>query len=183
MPAGSSATLAVAAEGTAPLRYQWFRNGTSVAGATLPALSFTAVQPGAAGSYTVEVSNAAGTVVSSAVAFDVDVAPPPVSPVISLQPQGATVAVGSTATIAVAANGTAPLAFQWLRDGVAIAGANAAVLSFSAAQPADSGVYEIIVSNAAGSVRSAGAVLTVTSPSAPQIPRPRHRRSASSRKG
>ena len=67
--AGAPVTLSVTATGTAPLRFAWQRDGVAladgagVAGATTSTLTVT---PAVAGSYTVVVSNDAGTVTSTA---------------------------------------------------------------------------------------------------------------------
>ncbi len=63
--AGSDVTFSVTASGTPPLQYQWRRNGTNLPGATLPGLTLSNVQPADMGFYSVQVSNAAGSVVSS----------------------------------------------------------------------------------------------------------------------
>ena len=61
---GSNVTFSVVASGTPQLRYQWRRNGDGVAGATSSAFSFT-VGIGSGGLYSVRVTNAFGTVISS----------------------------------------------------------------------------------------------------------------------
>mgnify|MGYP003342195808 CR=1 FL=1 len=64
--AGSTATFSVTATGTAPLSYQWFYNGTNLlAGATNTVLALANVQTNQAGSYTVVVTNAYGSVTSA----------------------------------------------------------------------------------------------------------------------
>jgi thiol-disulfide isomerase/thioredoxin len=73
--AGASAVLTVVATGTAPLQYQWRKNGANILNATGPSLSFLKVQPGDAGSYTVLVGNQAGNVVSQAAVVTVLDAP------------------------------------------------------------------------------------------------------------
>lgn len=102
-------------------------------------------------------------------------APPPptaTAPVLTAMPTAQTAAEGQTATFSVSATGTAPLAYQWRRDGVAIAGATAASYTTPALAAADNGVaFSVLVSNTAGSVASASAVLTVT-PAAVALPVP-----------
>ena len=61
---GSQAKLQVMATGAAPLSYQWQLNGTNIPGATERTLPLGHVAE--AGSYTVVISNALGTVASSA---------------------------------------------------------------------------------------------------------------------
>jgi hypothetical protein len=63
--AGANAGFSVLASSSQPLSYQWFFNGTNIAGATNSAISLLAVQPAQAGAYSVVVSNSVGTVVSS----------------------------------------------------------------------------------------------------------------------
>ena len=63
--AGSNVTFTVAAAGTTPLSYQWRWSGTNIAGATGSSLALSNVQPAQAGSYSVLVTNVAGSVISS----------------------------------------------------------------------------------------------------------------------
>ena len=65
---GESAVFRIVATGSNPT-YKWMRNGTIVAGATLPSLSFSAIQPVHVGTYAVVVTNAAGTVTSTSVSL------------------------------------------------------------------------------------------------------------------
>ena len=58
--------------------------------------------------------------------------------------------------------GTAPVYYQWLKNGVGIGGANAAVYSMANVQTNQAGLYSVLVSNAFGAVTSAAAVLSVT---------------------
>lgn len=87
-----------------------------------------------------------------------------VPPSISTSPQNLTVAVGSNATFTVTAAGTSPLSYQWRFNAVNITGATASSYTRTNAQLADAGNYTVVVTNVAGSITSAVAVLTVTSP-------------------
>jgi hypothetical protein len=72
VPAGESTSFSVTVSGTAPLSFQWQRNGVDlvdgdgVSGATSSTLTLSNVQPGDAGSYTVVIGSPAGTVTSPA---------------------------------------------------------------------------------------------------------------------
>ena len=89
--------------------------------------------------------------------------PTAVVPVITQQPVDVSVTSGQPASFAVVATGTAPLTYQWQRNGVAIVGAIAATYTLSATATSDTGaVFRAIVSDTAGSVTSNGAVLAVT---------------------
>lgn len=83
---------------------------------------------------------------------------------IAAQPQDVTVAAGTSATFTVEANGTPPLAYQWLRNGTAIAGATAASYTLAAPGSGDSGAgYNVTVSNCGSDTAiSRAAALTVT---------------------
>jgi PKD repeat protein len=86
-----------------------------------------------------------------------------VAPSITTQPLNRTVSVGQTATFSVVASGTAPLSYQWHRNGTAVAGATAASYTTPATTAADNGAaFFVRVSNSAGSVNSNNATLTVT---------------------
>jgi hypothetical protein len=87
-------------------------------------------------------------------------------PAILAQPASQTVPVGDDATFTVGAVGTPPLSYQWFFNSNAISGATASAYTRAQAQPADAGVYSVIVSNAHGSILSSNAVLTVNYPPA-----------------
>lgn len=72
---GATATLQVAATGGG-LAYRWLRNGIPLPGATLASYTLAAASPASAGSYTVTVTNALGTVTSRAAVVTVVSAPP-----------------------------------------------------------------------------------------------------------
>lgn len=74
---GAPASFSVTATGTAPLGYQWKKGGSDVAGATASTYSIAASQTTDAGSYTVVVSNGAGSATSSAATLSVSSLPAP----------------------------------------------------------------------------------------------------------
>jgi hypothetical protein len=85
-----------------------------------------------------------------------------VAPSITAQPASQSVIAGQTATFSVTATGTAPLTYQWRRNGAAINGATSASYTSSATTSADSGAqFTAAVGNSAGSVTSSAATLTV----------------------
>ncbi len=154
----SALTLSVTATGSAPLQYQWFRNGSPLPGANANTYQLASPRTTDSGKYSVTISNSAGSASSrSAVITVLD------APIISVQPQSKSVIAGSPLSLAVAATGSAPLSYQWLRSGVPIGGANSATLNLGSAQAADSGEYSVKVSNSIGSVSSSSATIAVTS--------------------
>jgi len=62
---GSNTSFVVVATGTPTLKYQWLKQGVVVPGATNASLNFTNVQSLAAGLYSVRVTNAFGSTISS----------------------------------------------------------------------------------------------------------------------
>ena len=62
---GEYASLSVSAENSGPFTYQWFQNGTNLSGQTAAAVYFAPIVATNAGSYTVVVSNAYGSITSS----------------------------------------------------------------------------------------------------------------------
>ncbi|MBI4658087.1 MAG: immunoglobulin domain-containing protein [Verrucomicrobia bacterium] len=94
--------------------------------------------------------------------------PQTLPPVIVSSPQNQTVPAGSAVTFTVTASGSAPLVFQWMKDGTVIAGATNATFTLTNAQAADTGSYTVAVSNTIGGVNSSPATLTVIG--TPQTP-------------
>jgi uncharacterized repeat protein (TIGR03803 family) len=84
--AGTTATITVAAMGTAPLSYQWKFNGVDIPGATSATLTLTNITAANAGSYTVVVSNLEGSVPSNPVSLTVILPSPPPAPVFAPAP-------------------------------------------------------------------------------------------------
>ncbi len=77
--AGANVAFVVDTDGTYPFSYRWFKDGAPIPDATEPILSLTGVGNGDAGTYTVQVSNAAGSVTSDGATLTIKVVPPPVT--------------------------------------------------------------------------------------------------------
>jgi photosystem II stability/assembly factor-like uncharacterized protein len=159
--AGATASFSVTATGTAPLSYQWRRNGAAISGATASTYTTPATTVADNGAvFSVVVSNSAGSATSADATLTVTSAP--TAPSITTQPASVTVTEPATASFSVAASGTAQLSYQWRRNGTAIAGATAASYTTPATSTADNGaVFSVVVSNSAGSATSGNATLTV----------------------
>ena len=94
----------------------------------------------------------------------------PVAPAITTQPTSQTVTAGQTATFTVVAAGTAPLSYQWQKNGANIAGASSASYTTPGTSAPNSGsTFDVVVSNTVGTVTSAAATLTVNPAPAPGI--------------
>lgn len=152
--AGNSASFAVGATGSLPLRYQWRRNGAPLANATNSSLTLLSVQAGDAGDYTAVITNVWGAITSSVASLTVNL-----PPTILVQPQSQTVTVGASVTFSVSAANA--LTYQWRKNNTEVAGATNALYALSNTSTNDAGVYIVRVSNPYGSLDSAAASLQV----------------------
>ncbi|HEX5398505.1 MAG TPA: immunoglobulin domain-containing protein [Verrucomicrobiae bacterium] len=83
-------------------------------------------------------------------------------PSITQQPLGQTNASGSNVTFTVIATGTAPLTYQWRKDGGTLSGKTGTSLLLSNTSTNDSGNYTVVITNFVGSITSNVAALGVT---------------------
>jgi hypothetical protein len=161
---GQTATFSAAANGTAPLTFQWQKNMANI---TVNANSATYTTPAAQASddgatFRVVVTNSAGSATSNAATLSVTAAS--TKPSITTQPANQSVAVNATATFTVVASGTAPLTYQWIQGTTNIPNSNSPSFTTSAVTAGENGqTFKVTVSNSAGSVTSNPATLTVTS--------------------
>ncbi|MBM4012733.1 MAG: hypothetical protein FJ286_15405, partial [Planctomycetes bacterium] len=162
--AGQSATLSVVATGSAPLTYEWRKNGNLILGASQPTYTIPEAAASDAGSYTVKVANSVNEVTSQAVTVTVNTLP-----VITTQPVSRTIAAGTALTLTVTATGVPPPTYQWKKDTVAIANATTATYTVDSANSTHAGSYTVDVSNSVGTVTSTTATATIIS--APVITR------------
>ena len=161
---GQTATFAVVATGSAPLTYQWQKNGVAINAATSPSYTTAPTTIGDDGSqFRVVASNSAGTATSNVAILNVTSASVE-PPAITTQPSGEVVNVGQTATFTVVASGTAPLSYQWSENGGTISGATSASFTTPPATELDNGAqFQVVVSNLAGNATSNPATLGVNS--------------------
>jgi hypothetical protein len=158
---GSVMAMTVVAKGTETLKYQWMKNGSPISGATSAVYSILAAKTTDAGTYSVQVTNDYGNVVSSAATLTVN---PSVT--ITAQPQAQTVTAGDLFRLSVTATGSGALKYQWKKNGVGILiSANGTATSGAFWSPAakveDSGDYTVEISDDYSSVTSQAAHLTV----------------------
>ena len=155
---GATATFSVTATGTAPFSYQWKKNGTDIPNAT--GNSYTTPAASSANnneSFTVVVTNIHGSATSNAAILSVN---EPAA--ITTQPTAQTAYTSLTATFSVTATGTAPLIYQWKKNGTDISGATASTYTTPATVIGDNNaVFTVVVSNSAGNATSNSATLTV----------------------
>jgi hypothetical protein len=159
--AGQAATFSVTATGTAPLSYQWQKNGAAIGGATSATYTIPAtVVSDNTAQFTVTVTNSVSNQASNAATLTVDVPPS-----ITAQPASRTVNAGQTTTFSVAATGTGALSYQWKQNGAPVGGATSASYTTPATVASDNGAsFTVTVTDISGSVTSNAATLTVNGP-------------------
>lgn len=141
--------------------YQWRHDGVPITPGHIspvnrPYLAFLAAT-GDAGLYDCVIDNGCAPPQASLPAL-LTVA---VGPAITADPLGLRVSPSQPASFSVTATGSAPLAYQWRRNGLALPGENGPTLQFASVAATDAASYDVVVSNACGSVTSAAARLEV----------------------
>ncbi|MCZ7637487.1 MAG: immunoglobulin domain-containing protein [Verrucomicrobia bacterium] len=164
---GSPASLSVRADGTAPLAFQWSRNGSDLPDATNAVLHLADLRPADGGDYQVRVFNPWGSVTSRIAALRVGL--PLSGPMLLREPQDQEVPLGATLVLTVDAAGEPPLLYQWRRNGTpltdgdgsdperlpllrrgSVSGAQSPTLTLTDFQPADAGLFQVFIENANG---------------------------------
>ena len=151
-----TASFEVRANGSAPVEYQWYFFDFPLPGETGPSLSFLVEFPDQQGEYSVEISNAFGSVRSDPATLTVATAP-----TITQQPQSQVAVLGDVVVFNVAAIGEPPLGYQWQKDGNDLPGEDLAQLIIDPVTEDSAGVYTVIVANFNGLVLSDEATLTL----------------------
>ena len=169
-----AAIFTVAGTGPAvgePLRYQWFKDGTPIAGANSATLTLSPPLLAAdKGTYSAEVRNSAGAVTSTGATLDIKVVP-----TILAQPSSPTVSCFGDATLSLAVTGDEPISYQWRLHGTNLPGETAATLNVSLLNSLNYGPYSVVLQNAYGTTISSDAYVPLTDPvgevpPTPQIP-------------
>jgi Immunoglobulin I-set domain len=158
--AGSPASFTTVVTGSPTPTLQWFKNSVAVPGATTELLTFASAALADAGSYTLVATNSQGSVTSNVATLTVTggVARPEVV----AHPTSVARPLGAGAALAIVATGSPT--YQWRKNGVAVAGATAATLSFASLAAADTASYDVVLTNAAGSIISDSATVVVAAP-------------------
>lgn len=163
--AGGSVSFSVEATGTA-LRYQWRKNGLIIPGGTAANLTLSPVASSDTGSYDLFVANAVREV--GVLPVTLSVTPGSNGPVMARQPTAQTADPGSTVNFMAAVDGALPLQLQWRFNGVPlmdnssrVLGAKSDTLRLFSVSTANAGSYDLVATNAAGSVTSTAVALVV----------------------
>jgi hypothetical protein len=157
---GDTLTLSVDAGGTPPLSYEWHKDAQILTNVTSGTFEKSNITSNDAGTYYVIVSNAQGPITSQKVTISVQGI---TQPAVTQDPQGRTVYQGGLLNLSVQATGGG-LTYQWQRNSTNIVGATNAFYEVTSATGNDSGTYQVIVSNAVGSVPSNPTTFAVVVP-------------------
>ena len=152
----SGASFSVTAVGTAPFIYQWRKNGTNITSATNSQLSFANCQSADAGNYTCIISNTCGAITGNPASLDIYALPS-----ITVQPLGQSVCPSTNVIFSVSATGTAPLNYQWRKNGTNITSATNSQFSILNSQLVDAAGYSCVISNSCGNITSNTASLVI----------------------
>jgi hypothetical protein len=161
----SNATFTVVAfsPSATPLTYQWRLNDASLPGFTNATFTFTNVQAANAGTITVDIADAAGSVRSDPVGLSLIVPPG-----IAVQPVSQSVVAGGSVTFSIQlTNGTLPMNFQWRYGSTPLTNyllnAYASFFTLRNVQASQAGSYRVVITNVAqpGGLASSTAALTV----------------------
>lgn len=139
--AGSSVTASVVVSGVATVSYQWYKNNlsTPLANQTSATLLLSGVQTADAGSYSVVVSSAGGSVTSTAFSLSVNALP-----TASLSSNGPLSCTLTSVTLSASGGGTGEtLSYQFSAGATRLNGSNTASVS-------SPGVYSVTVVNSSG---------------------------------
>ena len=130
--------------GTGPFTYVWYKDGTVLAGETGSSFTTNNVSAVSAGTYSVVVSGACGSVTNSAT-------------LTVLTQRGSATALtsltncpGTSASFSTVATGTGPYSYQWKKDGAVLAGETGSSLTTNNVSAAGAGTYSVVVSGTCG---------------------------------
>ena len=155
---GNDATLTATVSGVPVPYLQWQKSGVDILGENASSLTITNAQyPADQATYSIIATNEAGASTNSALLTVI------VPPVITQQPTNSVVTNTQAASFTVVATGVPAPTYQWKKNGNIIANQTNATLAFASATQADIATYTVLVGNAAGSVTSSNATLTVNS--------------------
>jgi len=154
---GQPFTLSVTASAQGPIMYQWLKGTTALPGETGP--TFTIANAGEAreGTYSVRVTTACGSVVSTPANVTVDAT----TAITDQPPTSRTLNINGSTTLRVVATGTGTLQYQWFKDGAPLNGEVTPSFTIVSAGAADAGRYWVRVRSSCGDVNSDTTTITI----------------------
>ena len=155
----SNATFSASVAGIPAPTQKWQENGIDIPGAAGLSITITNVSSAQDGNvYRIIASNSEGAATNNATLHVV------IPPDIAIQPQSLTVTNTQSASFSVTYTNAVPApTYQWKKNNVAIGNATNAIYTIASASPSDMAAYSVVLANAAGSITSSNATLTVNS--------------------
>lgn len=147
---GEATTLTVAVNGVGSVMYQWLLDGNAIAGANGSSYTISTMTADRAGTYSVQVVTACGSVTSN----EADVTMKAATAISTQPPATLSVGVGETLTLTLTATGAGTVQYQWYKDGNALAGEVAPTFAKTAYAAGDAGQYWCEVTAECGTVTS-----------------------------
>jgi hypothetical protein len=149
-------SFTIEAEGSTPLNYEWFHDGSSI-GNNSPVLEFAPALAIHSGEYYCIVSNGEGSATSNTVQLVVAESVPVVSDI----SDGGNFCEGSAQNLSITYSGVTS-GFQWFLNGNAVSGEDNSSILFDEIASTDAGTYYCVVSNACGDTQSDEVSIEVT---------------------
>ena len=137
------------------IRYQWYKDGKEIIGATTSAILRGVLVSGDAGTYTSAVTNNCGSTLANTelIMGTIPIFNDPVSSMLKHE--------GDSLILSVLSGGTEPFTFQWLKNDTIISGATDYFYKINILALSDSGTYSSGITNICGSVTKRIAKLKV----------------------
>lgn len=148
VPTGTVVTFTAENAGTGPFTYQWKREGVDIDGATSATYTTPPVGNDQAGNYTVLVKNDISTAGVLSAAKNLQHGAPVTSVSITRSPDSPLVASGTKVVFTATNNGASPT-YQWLKNDIAIPGAESATFTINSVALSDTANYKVFVTSSA----------------------------------
>lgn len=155
---GATATFNSFFSGLTPLTYQWYSNAIPISGATGSNYTTSATTCFYSGSaYYIIATDSNGTAQSSTAILSITGC----NPFITSQPTDIAVINGQPAGYSITAGGVPTLAYQWSKNGIAIAGATKSTYTNIVTCADNISTYNVVVTNNWGTITSTNAAVYV----------------------
>ncbi|MBI5218218.1 MAG: immunoglobulin domain-containing protein [Bacteroidia bacterium] len=156
---GDTITFITTANGTPPITFQWYLNGTAITDATNHTLTINGITESLGGSYYCAITNPCGTIYTDSAALNVKLPPS-----IIMQPDDKIRCVGDSVSFSVKISGQEPFTYEWSLQGIPIPNSNSSTFVIDTLDQGDAGNYTCMITNECGSILSDTAILTVNIP-------------------
>ncbi len=160
---GTEAQITAVVAGCQPLTYQWFKAGVKltntarITGVTTSNLVISGIGPADVAQYTLEASNAYGSVQSGPVRLLLTNC----APMFQALPKGGTGLLGNSFSLTSSVVGPEPIQLQWKFNGADIPGATHSTFRIPMLRYTNAGYYSLNARNAFGQTNSAKVFLTI----------------------